>query len=326
MNEKISVIVPVYNVEKYLSRCVESLVNQTYPNMEIILVDDGSPDTCPAWCDLSHHDNPLKIKVIHKENGGAMSARCAGLEAAVGEYVAFVDGDDIVEEDYIEFLVKEIEETGADIAQCGYGTIHDGVTETFATGEKKLLSGADSVREMLKSRIYSPWPMIWAKLIRRELFDGLRLDYGLVIGEDNLAAFLLFLRAKKVAIYDETKYLYRQYPYSVTGRFSNRHVTDMGRFYEIMLETVKKDSELYDELRAERYKYCLYYALYLLYSGEHAVYLDELIREIKRDRNITSEYPELFTKKEKIKAVLLCSNLGITKTFYKLYRDLIVRH
>lgn len=104
-SSKISIIVPVYKVEQYLERCVKSLINQTYKNIEIILVDDGSPDQCPKMCD-DYASEDSRIKVIHKKNGGLSDARNAGLDAATGEFIAFVDSDDWVEIDFIETLCK----------------------------------------------------------------------------------------------------------------------------------------------------------------------------------------------------------------------------
>ena len=112
---KISVIIPVYKVEKYLDKCVESIVNQTYKNLEIILVDDGSPDNCPAMCD-EWAEKDERIRVIHKENGGVSSARNAALEVATGDYIGFVDSDDWIELDMYEYLVSLILDNDAQIA------------------------------------------------------------------------------------------------------------------------------------------------------------------------------------------------------------------
>ena len=103
----VSVIVPVYKVEKYLDKCIESIVGQTYKNLEIILVDDGSPDNCPAMCD-SWAQKDSRIKVIHKPNGGVSSARNTALDAASGEYICFVDSDDVLELDTVKYMVDNI--------------------------------------------------------------------------------------------------------------------------------------------------------------------------------------------------------------------------
>ena len=118
-NPLISVIVPVYNVEKYLDRCVESIVNQTYTNLEIILVDDGSPDNCPQMCD-AWAEKDSRIKVIHKENGGVSSARNAGIDSATGEYIGFVDSDDTIDENMYEVLKNSIVKEHVQLSVCGY--------------------------------------------------------------------------------------------------------------------------------------------------------------------------------------------------------------
>ena len=115
----ISVIVPVYKVEQYLDRCVQSIVDQTYKNLEIILVDDGSPDNCPAMCD-AWAEKDDRVQVIHKENGGVSSARNVGLDAVTGSYIAFVDADDWIESDMLEFLLHNIIEFKADISGCTF--------------------------------------------------------------------------------------------------------------------------------------------------------------------------------------------------------------
>ena len=115
---KISVIVPVYKVEEYLDRCVKSIVEQTHKNLEIILVDDGSPDNCPAICD-SWAEKDRRIKVIHKENGGLCSARNAGMDIATGDFIGFVDSDDVIDCDMYQLLIENAVSSGADISRCG---------------------------------------------------------------------------------------------------------------------------------------------------------------------------------------------------------------
>ena len=124
MNPLISVIVPVYKAEKYLDKCVQSIVNQTYKNLEIILVDDGSPDNCPEMCD-EWAKKDSRIKVIHKENGGVSSARNAGLDNSFGDYIGFVDSDDFIENDFYECLYDNLVENGADISFCTFKTLDE---------------------------------------------------------------------------------------------------------------------------------------------------------------------------------------------------------
>ena len=117
-NTKISVIIPIYKAEKFLDKCIGSVVGQTYENLEIILVDDGSPDNCPAICD-SWAEKDSRIKVVHKENGGLSSARNAGLDVVTGEYFGFIDSDDWIEKDFFEFLITNALKENADISRCG---------------------------------------------------------------------------------------------------------------------------------------------------------------------------------------------------------------
>ena len=119
MDKLLSIIVPVYKAEKHLDRCVESILSQTYGNIELVLVDDGSPDACPAMCD-SWAKRDWRVRVIHKKNNGASSARNAGLDMASGEYIGFVDADDFVEPDMYETLMKNALENNADRSGCGY--------------------------------------------------------------------------------------------------------------------------------------------------------------------------------------------------------------
>ena len=123
MFPKISVVVPIYKVEKYLDRCIYSIINQTYTNLEIILVDDGSPDNCPKICDeYASKDN--RIKVIHKQNGGLSSARNAGIKVATGDYIGFVDSDDFIELDMYEQMYKVAYENDVDLVMSDYYKVH----------------------------------------------------------------------------------------------------------------------------------------------------------------------------------------------------------
>ena len=140
----ISVIVPIYNVEKYLDNCVKSIVNQTYKNLEIILVDDGSPDSCPAICD-NWAKIDSRINVIHQKNSGVSAARNIGIKSSLGDFITFVDGDDFIDSDMYETLVSAYLKNGADIVGCSFKTIDenndDTVYEKGCSSERTTFAG-----------------------------------------------------------------------------------------------------------------------------------------------------------------------------------------
>lgn len=205
MEELVSVIVPVYKVEKYLDRCILSIVNQTYINLEIILVDDGSPDGCPGICDR-WQEKDGRIQVIHRENGGLSAARNSGIAAAKGEYIALVDSDDFIAEDFIDTLLTACRETDSDMAQCRYEYVSgDRLTKDKAKVEPtEVFTGKEMIGGMSwRDGAYNV--VAWNKLYRRSLFAEITYPEGR-IHEDEATTHKLFYQAKKVAfVY---RYLY----------------------------------------------------------------------------------------------------------------------
>ena len=177
----ISVIVPVYNVEKYLNNCVESIVNQTYKDLEIILVDDGSPDNCPAMCD-EWAKKDKRIKVIHKQNGGLSSARNAGLETATGEFVAFVDSDDSIDINMYE-IMENMFSDDIDIVMCGYQKINSS-EEIVSCGNTLIEKKKLSISELYDDIFGHLNNASWNKLYRASIIDNIRFPNGIVHGED----------------------------------------------------------------------------------------------------------------------------------------------
>ncbi|MBQ2893213.1 MAG: glycosyltransferase family 2 protein [Oscillospiraceae bacterium] len=211
-----SVIVPVYKAEKYIESCVSSILAQTYGDFELILVDDGSPDRSGESCDaLAATDT--RIRVIHKENGGAATARNAGLDAAKGDFIAFIDGDDCVHPQYLEFLLALQQKTDADFAMCYYDFFTE-EGEWFAgepQTEYALLDGTEMLANFAEHCRKVSLISLCMKLFKKEIFDGLRIPEGF-IEEDSMSLPHILERAEKIARSEAKLYHWRITPGSVT--------------------------------------------------------------------------------------------------------------
>lgn len=215
-NPLISVIVPIYGIERYLGICIESIIKQTYSNLEIILVDDGSKDRCPELCDL-YAKKDKRIKVIHKENGGLVSARKAGIRIATGDYATYVDGDDWIEQGYYDWLVKELSD--ADVVIAGQSRTLFDKTAYITSNIKHGIYEGDDLDFLYKNMIsfgefYKPGitTYVWNKLFKRELLlkHQLNVPDDISLGEDAAVVYPLLIDCKKVIITDNCDYHYRQ--------------------------------------------------------------------------------------------------------------------
>lgn len=181
MKDLISIIVPIYKVEKYLEACIKCLEEQTYPYLEIILVEDGSPDNCGKICDdyAKKYDN---IKVIHQQNGGVSKARNAGLDIVKGRYIAFIDPDDQIEENYIESLYNLCIENNAQISICGTKDIENNVIVQHSIPIFKIMEPEECLKELLNEKYFTC--STWAKLYKREIIENTRFNESIKIAED----------------------------------------------------------------------------------------------------------------------------------------------
>jgi glycosyltransferase involved in cell wall biosynthesis len=223
MIEKISVIVPIFKVERYLAKCIESLLNQTYNNLEIILVNDGSPDRCGEICDhFAARDN--RIKVIHKQNGGLSDARNIGVKNAKGEYISFIDSDDYIHPEYYEFLVYLLKKYDADISQCDYDLVYEDslILRDHRKDDYKemVYEGSLDILNNLYNDNYGKTVMVWNKLYRRELFKGVTFPVG-KIHEDELTTYKILFGANRLVISDRIMYYYLQRTTSIMGKGFN---------------------------------------------------------------------------------------------------------
>ncbi len=225
MNDLISVIVPVYKVEEYLERCIESLLTQTYSNLEIILINDGSPDTCPKICDdYAIKDN--RVIVIHQENGGLSSARNAGLNIFKGEYIMFVDSDDFISENIVCELLQDITENDADMSMCSFLKFNDQEEISMACKTKKLsiLNNLEATSLLLLAD--HEICVSWGKLYKSYLFENLEYDVG-KFAEDMFLIYKVFHKAKKIVLDERQFYYYSQEGLSLTRSEFNYKKLDM---------------------------------------------------------------------------------------------------
>lgn len=231
MKKIISVIVPVYNSEKYLERCVDSLLNQTYPHIEIVLVNDGSVDSSGNMCDSYSRTYP-RIQTVHQENGGAAVARRNGVFHARGEYIAFVDADDWVEKDYLEQLVAGVEDTHADVA---IGAIRNYNGVSYADSVSYFKPGfydhatlqQEIYPRMLSASPYfsfgilpSMWGKLWKKTIVEKNLDALQI--GITFGEDCCFTYSALLDCNSICITENSHYIYCLNEQSITHSFKKR--------------------------------------------------------------------------------------------------------
>lgn len=206
MNDLISVIVPIYKAESYLDKCIESIVNQTYKNIEVILVDDGSPDNCPKICDNWAKKNE-RIKVIHKQNGGVSSARNVGIENATGKYICFIDSDDSVENEYFEKFIKEIQ--NFELVVCGYSKVLNGEKKgkvLFSNEARNVIPKNQIMNLYQKVLISAPWAKFYQKSIIDE--NNIRFPEDMSLGEDMVFNFSYIDKIENIAIINESLYNY----------------------------------------------------------------------------------------------------------------------
>lgn len=213
--ELISVIVPVYKVEDCLDKCVRSIVQQTYSSLEIILVDDGSPDRCGAMCE-AWAEKDSRIRVVHKENGGLSDARNAGLQVATGSLISFIDSDDWIEPDFLEALLSAMEHQDAQIAECAVDLVDEAgnVLRLREAAKVPVVEKIEGLRRMIQEE--GVFQTVWNKLYRRQVLEGILFEKG-KCHEDDFWTYQVFDRMDRLAIVQRPMYHYLQRSGSIMG-------------------------------------------------------------------------------------------------------------
>lgn len=310
MGEKISVIVPVYNVEQYLERCVDSIINQTYTNLEIILVNDGSTDNSGKLCDeLAKKDE--RIRVIHKENGGLSDARNRGIDESESDLVGFIDSDDYIDSDMYEVLLKNLNDTDANLSMCALYDVYNNTPEAQVTNKETWkLSSEQAIKMVMEAKILSVTAV--NKLYRKSLFTDLKFEVG-KIAEDAFIMIKLLDKCEKIVATNEKKYYYVHRENSITTqKFSTKFLNVIEAYEQNSNIILEKYPKLKDVAQT-RMNWAYFYVLDRLLLDDN--YNDKelenkLISYLKNHRKDILNDP-LFTKGRKIGfiALLLSRNL-----------------
>lgn len=310
MKPLVSIIIPVYMVEKYINECIESIVKQTYTNIEIILVDDGSKDRCPQICDdWAKRDD--RIKVIHKTNGGLSDARNVGLDKAEGKYVAFLDSDDFVSMRWIEEMLNVALDFNADVVACGRYIYKSGeCSPVHCLPEIKLFTPEQAIGEILLGRELEE--AAWDKLYKKELFESRRFPVG-EINEDIVTIPYIIEECHAIYHVGKPLYYYRQTTEGITKSGYNskksiylKHIKEIKNHVEKKYPTLKEEVSVF----VGRYSYALLLQLSLnkndckKYKKDYKIYL-RFLRQNTRSLLMT----DCLGIKDKIQIILIDGNV-----------------
>ncbi|MDQ5984140.1 MAG: Undecaprenyl-phosphate 4-deoxy-4-formamido-L-arabinose transferase [Eubacteriales bacterium SKADARSKE-1] len=315
---KISIVVPVYKVEKYLDKCIKSILAQTFKEFELILVDDGSPDNCGKICD-SYKEQDERVRVIHQKNAGLSCARNTGIDEAAGEYIGFVDSDDYIASDMFSFLYENLINNNADISVCGlYNCFGEKLVPQYDKEELYILKGEEALKMALEGVKFSMHAV--NKLYKKSLFESCKFPPG-KLSEDAFTIPVLLSNAKAVVVNTVPKYYYIQRRESITNSSFKENDFDVVLAYSKNLDMVKQKFPSLKKQAEFRYLWSYMYVLDKMLLTQNFKDVDKLNEIILKLRKNTSKIllNPYFSKKRKFAMALLFFN-------HKLYSKLVRRN
>lgn len=307
MQPLISIIVPCYKVEKYLPKCIDSIINQSYTNLEIFLIDDGSPDSCGIICD-NYSKKDSRIKVIHKSNGGLSDARNVAIDKMTGEYVVFVDSDDYIAPTHIEGLYKMIQYHKAEISINSFTTFYDGLIPHPHSKPTKeyVYTGLEATERMFYQDMFDN--SAWGKMYKSSLFNNIRYPKGLLY-EDLPTTYRLMLKASKVIYNNNETYYYLLRSDSIErSKFSSEKLNSALKLMELM-ELMEQDKQRFQPIIKSYYCRMVSFIFHIiLQMPKQYKHKDLFYDKLKKYRKIV-----LCDKKarKKTRIACLCSYFGI---------------
>lgn len=317
MGNLVSIIVPVYNVEKYLDKCVNSLMNQSYKNIEILLIDDGSTDTSGVCCD-TYAQLDQRIVVIHQRNKGLSGARNTALDIAHGEYITCVDSDDFIASDFVLNLISAIETANADIAVCGtiFCDENDNEIKRMVCPEKKVVIGDKQIQNLLSC--FDIATMAWGKLYKTKLFRNIRYPEG-KYNEDVFTTYKLLDKSNSTVIVNYGMYYYRQVTTSIMHKsFSVKHLDAIEGTIERAKYIEKKYPQFKDWAWATVGHTCCKTYERMILAGSKDKKIEKYIQTTIRKSLNPFLHLSAAAKKTKLFAIVSAVNMCMTRWMYNL--------
>ena len=320
--DKISVIVPIYNIEKYIAKTIESIRNQTYQNLEIILVDDGSNDNSGSILDVIAAKDS-RIKVIHQENGGVTSARISGIKMATGEWIGFVDGDDFIEPDMYDVLLKNAMKHQADISHCGYQMVFPSRVDYYHNSKKMVVQNHETgLYDILSGNYVEPglWNKLYKAFIVKNVIDQNLIDSNIKINEDLLMNYYFFRLSNTSVYYDICPYHYvLRKGSAATSKVNEHKLYDPIKVQKKILNDVRDNKALADVIYG-RLAGTYINGAAMTNPGKET-YIDEYIKMCRQELKKIKE-PFLAGNRSKISKIRyhLCSfSPALYRVFHKIY-------
>lgn len=282
--ELISIIIPIYRAEKYICECVDSVLAQSYKNLEIILIDDGSDDNCPQICER-YSERDSRIKILHKRNEGSVAARKDGVSIAKGGYVTFVDSDDWIDNDYIENMYSALSHDGADMVISSFQRLGNfNANSNYFNRMKSGIYSGDEIKNLIIpiligisfTDLFGISPAVWNKLYKRKLvlYTIRRIDDAITIGDDIICSFMSISLSNKLIIRDDIEgYHYRENINSITNHYDEKYIFHIEKLFHCLDENI--------DLLLLSNKQIAYYKAYMLFIGGIANITNQKIRRLE---------------------------------------------
>lgn len=325
MEEKISIIIPAYNIRNYIEKCLDSVCAQTYRNIEIIVVDDGSTDGTADIIDIYAKNKDSRVRAIHQKNGGVTSARLEGVKKAEGEFIGFVDGDDYIEPYMYESLYKNAVEYNADISHCGYQMVFPNgrIDYYYNTGSIKVQDNETGVKDLLTGNFIEPglWNKLYKKTLFLAFFSNVKMDYSIKINEDLLMNYYLFREAKKSVFMDKCPYHYllRKNSAATSGLNINK-IYDPIKVTKKILAELNSEAEIYYIVEERLIRQLI--SLQVIVDKQQTT----LIKECRREglKELKAMIPKIvnnpsLSRKIRAMSVLACKAPFLYRYIYLLY-------